>query len=172
MATISKLFAKAIVKKRKINDWNYQFEESGNVFKDTAFVEFDLEKLKTLLSSLGNGTKNVRIYLGKYPKDYADVISILEHPSHFHPQISLTQREKESLALEYKFVEDSGFQKHTTVLFVGVDSSHNEIFEQGSGNKIVAISGIKSIENHGDLRPPNPPTDSNSLYSAAYVSYP
>ncbi|MEQ1553206.1 MAG: hypothetical protein ABL929_03450 [Ferruginibacter sp.] len=163
MAAISKAFAKAIIKKRKINDWDNQFNASG--FYDTAFVEFSKVKLIELLNSLGSDVEDVRIYLAKYPSSEENLVDILDNKL----RTPVSDKEKTLAKSEFaNYIGKNKYESHSTLVFVGVDKNGKELFEN-SGNKILTISTTnRSIENHGELRPPNPPTDIDTLYDETY----
>ena len=171
MGAISKAFAKAIVKMYKLSIWDPQ--NKTDKFEDTSFIEFTKEEFNNIFNELGSDAEKVRIYIAKYPKDVAELNSITNSHSYFKPQDYFSAKQKQEALTDYLYVTDPtrSYENHNTLLFIGVDADGKEIFNKNGQNPILPIAGnqILAVENHGQLSPPNPPADPNTLYNICYI---
>ena len=169
MATISREFAKVIVKNYKMNFWQQQYNAG---FEDTAYVEFSKANFQNILNNLGSDTQKVRIYFAKYPINENSLKTIAENPKNFKQLDRFSQADVANATTEYAFVKDpkNKYENHTSLVFVGVSGDGKEIFEENRESKVFAIT---SAQNHGDLRPPYPPSElpvnPDTLYDDCYV---
>jgi hypothetical protein len=172
MGAISKAFAKAIVKMYKLTIWDPQ--NTTNKFEDTSYIEFTKEDFNNIFNQLGTDAEKVRIYVAKYPKSVAELNSITNSHTYFKPKDYFSAKEKQEALTDYLYVTDPkrSYENHNTLVFIGVDADDKEIFDKNGQSLMTAIAApqILAVENHGDLVPPNPPTDSNTLYNICYVS--
>lgn len=176
MPSISKTFAKLIVKKFKLKDWDNTLQSEKRY--DSALVYYEnIDDLITALTKMKGttpGAKGVRIYFGRYPPDIHNAEAILRKKDNFHKKHVPTDDDILKAKEEYQKLKTGNGK--LTLLFIGVDATHKEILiDSLQGETLLGFStgfdeAEEFIENHGELSPPPRDIEEESLYQA--VLYP